>query len=401
MWVHGAAPFVRGVELHRMRVRKGLLVVVGLVVLLVVGFFAASIHRNHQLGQRLVDDVAALRARKHVLLRPEGAPPPAVENGSVCLASTLGVAPYDLSPFSNRSGDVKEFVDGKKPLTELSQDLRDRLDTLRPWVAAVRACGDAATVSIAPNAEPWSVNVPALKLSSAGRHTALDVRIMLHDQRVGEALEACTATMEVALNGSRESVMNAMTASAVVKTLAGVCAEAWSLADGPTRKHFGGRWVLLGTRFGSEREVFESERVTMSLMLFLPYASEDARAKLPANPMPVELPPVQRLYLGRVWSNWDAAMRKVVEANDDASRAAAKQALRDTRPWWLPVEAWLLDFDSSQFHERMEFQRALLNTLASFATNGSTPLPSSVTSDETTVTLTDVDGAKLVLTRPR
>lgn len=370
--------------------RRGLIAVGISVPLLVVGFVAATIRTNHQLGDQLLTDIATLRAKRIKVLRPEGAMPPRHTNGLACLASVAKSAPPSVTAFNDAKAEATVFANGEKPLSDLPEATRAMIEPLRPWVVAMRECGDAAELQWVEAVEPWGDLNPVMKSNIAMRHTALDARILLSEGHAARALQSCTEGLESTLDVSHLGLTGSIVAATAVRTLAPICAAAWTEVTPEVRKDIGPRWVLLSTRLASDAEILECDRVAGSVLVFAPYASSEARAKFPPLASPgFELSPVDRVSLPRLWGRWDASMRQLAAAKDETSFIALDHALRDW-PWWLP-EGSLLTVGEGyvRVHARLESARAALGVMTSIATGA--PLPASATEKDGVITLPALD----------
>lgn len=357
--------------------------VAALVVVLLAGFVAATIRTNHQLGEQLVADVAALRARRVKVLRPDGALPPRNDNGLLCFASVAKTAP-SLAAF-NGEKERNAFAWGDKPLSELPDSTRAAMDPLRPWVEAMRGCGDAAELQWVEAVEPWNDSWALQTKSTLLVHTALDVRLLLAQGHAPRALQVCTEGLEANLDLSRLGLIDAMLAANAVLRLAPLCSEAWGQVTAEVRRDVGPRWVLLSTRLASDAELLEVERVAMSLALFAPLASAESRAKLPAAAaLAFELSRVERLLLTRLWAPWDAKMRQLAAAKDEASFSEADARLRE-HPWWLQGSILTAGDGYAEWHARLNRARAVLSVLASISAG--TPLPPGAVEKDGVITL--------------
>jgi hypothetical protein len=378
--------------------RRGLIVVALLVVLLFAGFVGATVHRNHQLGDRLVDDIAALRAKRVKVVRADGAPPPRHGNAFQCLAAVMKTAPTtSLGTFNDPQLDLGPYIRGERLTAELVRTTPS-IDALRAWVEAMRGCSDASELQWVEGLEPWDSG--PMPWMAVMKHTALDARILLDDQQPEHALAVCTEGLEFAVDLSHLGLLGAMLASAGLRQLSPVCSEAWAAASPTVHEDLGPRWVLLSQRLAGNEEILESERVTTELSLFRQFADAEARAKYPPTRDAFELAPVERLALMRLWSRWDAGMRALAAAKDPAALAAADAQLRET-PWWLPTGGIFGGgYDGySKFLARLDALRGLLDVLSSIATGAKTSLPPGATEKDGFVELPQDDGKIIRLRR--
>ncbi|MFT3713233.1 MAG: hypothetical protein QM817_36725 [Archangium sp.] len=378
--------------------RRGLLVVAVLVVVLIAGFVLATVRNNHQLGDRLATDLETLRARRIKLLRPDGAPPPRNTNGFACLAGVMKTAPTNVTALNDPKLELTPVMRGEKPVSELDAGVVATVESLRPWVEAMRTCSDASELQWVEAMEPWeSGPTPWI---SVMRQSAIDARLLLADRQPEHALAVCTEGLEYSLDLSRVGLLGAMLSTAGLRMLAPVCSEAWAASSKESHDSLGPRWVLLGTRLASDEEMLEVERVTMELSLFRQFATDEARAKYPATRDAFQFTFVERLALARLWGRWDAAMRDLAVAKDAAAREKADLPLREN-PWWLPRDALLGGSNEgyTKFLTRLESSRALLNVLSSLATGAKTPLPPGATEKDGVIELPMDDGTLVRLKR--
>ena len=346
-------------------------------------------------GEALVRDLAAAKAR--VIPRVPAPKAPLHDNGFKCLAGMLDVTPADLSPFYGRGMDVlNDFVDGTRPVSELSPEVSARLKALSPWATSVRSCGESASLGfvegLAPGTPPQQLRWDRLTVATPAliEFTALELRVLLADKQPEVALERCAATWATVADQSHLGLLGATFARMAVRRLAPACGAALAAAAPDVRVQAGKQWMPLKNRLATAAEILEFERLNTSLLVFAWVAPEAERAQLPPVTPLGSTDLKNRLRVLHMWVDWDAAMRKLVAAGPE-ERASASAAV-DASLGELKLSAQYAPFLASY-----EETGLVLDLLTDLASGGEHPLPTGVTKNEKQLEYVNAQGERLVI----
>lgn len=380
--------------------RRVLFGVIGLLVLLVVGFIAVPHLQSRALGQRLAADIA--KVRSNVITRTPAPRNPQHDNGFACLAGMLKVTPRDLTPFSlngpPKEPDLSPWVRGDAPLDTVPPELEERAAALSGWADEMRACGSSMTLKFVAGLEPWDA-LPRYgeTVMALTRFTTLEVRRLVADKQPQLALERCNATLAFALDQSHLGLLGSMTAVASLRVLSTHCATAFNALPVEERKNFAPQWVVLSTRLASTKEVFEVERLTGSVVFFSPLVDTEGIPR-PSEVASPGSTVVSRWVLRRLWSTWDARMRVLGDvAGNPVERAkAANEVEALFAEWWVPMEL-SIPANYEKFAVRLDEGRLILSVLQWLANGATGALPEGATRVEAGVEWKDLDGKAHVI----
>lgn len=323
--------------------KRVVLVMLGLVLALPVGFWLVLTVQARSLAQGVVTDARELDARSFVLSGNEPG------NVIDCLGRAADVSP-DLSrqlPWTDAA--VMAVTSGVSPFAALRDEARAEVDAHRAWVAEVAACGRLATVAPAGGLGAFAdvrhgrrQSMPRL-MESLTSLAPLLMRDALEQGRADDALELCGATLTVTTAWMRLEGLEAMLPTlGPVRAVDAGCGDALDAASVEARQRFARR-VGEVARLGPDgAEMMRLERTSLALQLFGAWVPARYDAMLPANARLItadqRAAPWTRGLSGTIalrlyWRKFDRGMREVEAAarlpsgERDAAIIAAQERL--------------------------------------------------------------------------
>lgn len=300
--------------------RRAVLTVLGAIVGLLLAGWLVLARQATKLGEGLVQDAAALEARRFELTGPRG-------EVFECAGLEADVSP-DLSrtlPWT--SPDVLAAANGAGPLTE---PMRAALAEHGAWLARTLACGRLSTVAPAPGVGPFPdlrhgrrQSMPRLT-ESLTTLAPLALREDLARGAPAAALERCADVLALTTAWLRLEGLEAMLPTlGPSRAVMPACTEALSLAPEAERVHFRARLAELRRLAPGYAEIIALERTQLGLRFFGAWLPLELEARLPASARAVTR--AQReskfdrgiaatLALRLYWRKFDAGMREVEQA---------------------------------------------------------------------------------------
>lgn len=363
---------------------RRLLLLLAVLVIAIPGIlFLVWDAQTRALGNTLVADFTAAKAR--VITRTPVPRAPLHENGYQCLGQMLDVTAPDYGPFG--APELADFITGKKPITELSPDVRARMLKFSPWAVTLRGCAESLELRWVDGLSPWAPPTHPRQLRLAGAipalidFTALELRVLLGDGQPEVALERCTATWATVADQSHLGLVGARHARKAASTLAPACGEALAKAPAEAKAQIARQWPHLRNRLAPVKELIEAERLGSSVRTFAWVSSEAITSQLPGVVAPGTSGLMSRIAAGRTWRAREAALRALAQTSG-AERTRAADAIEPG-----------LGQDLTAYEETF----VLFELLADLAAGGSKPLPAGVTRTEQGLEFASADGQKLVI----
>ncbi|MDP1826502.1 MAG: hypothetical protein Q8L48_24750 [Archangium sp.] len=370
-----------------------------------VALFLTWDTQTRNLGNALLAELTT--AKKTLITRTPPPQAPLHDNGYQCVGAMLDVTASDFAPFYGKEKPLEDFITGAKAITDLPEDVRAKMKAFSPWATSLRGCGESMKLSYVEGVAPWAPDTHPrqVRLASAIpaliEFTALELRVLLGDQQPEVALERCSQTWAMVADQSHLGLAGALHARMAVRRLAPACGEALAAVPADVRAQVAKPWASLKNRLATPHELIDLERLKLSLVVFAWVSGDPIRTQLPPAALPVGAPGLKRrLRVGRLWHQWDAAMRKLSSVADapGAERVSASEAVDATFEGTTDVNAAT---QYAKFLAASDETAVLLDLFADLAAGGTKPLPAGVTKTGLGLEYDNGQGQKLLIAIPK
>jgi hypothetical protein len=385
--------------------KRIILVLTVLALATPVALFLTWDTQTRTLGNALLADLTT--AKKVIITRTPPPQAPLHENGYQCVGGMMDVTPTDFAPFYGQQSGLEDYITGTKPISDLPRDVRARMQSFSPWATSLRGCGESLQLSWVDGISPWAPETQlrqarlAAAIPALIEFTALELRVLLADQQPEVALERCTQTWAMVADQSHLGLVGALHARMAVRRLAPACGAALAAVPPEVRTQVAKPWAALRSRLAPAHELIELERLKSSLVVFAWVSGDAIRPQLPPAALPVGEPGLKRrLRVGRLWHQWDGAMRKLGSVADapGAERVGASEAVDAVFAGTTDVNAAT---QYAKFLTAVEETAVVLDLFADLAAGGTKPLPAGVTKTDKGLEYDNGQGQKLVIAIPK
>jgi hypothetical protein len=313
---------------------------------------------------------------------------PKHENGLACLGRVSKTK--TRSPAFER---LKAFPDDGEITTEVRSDL----ESIRPWLEAMRDCSDSALVVANSETQPFKRTPLEVSVHLLHHATRVELLALAETSEWSHAVRLCAATLEVSRDLSYLGVDASRVAGSALRGLLSPCARALAHLDATERQAVAPRFMALATRGITAADLAEAERLWFSLSAFSGFVDADLRFRLP--PIETELQLNAEDWFPRLieWRAMDPMKRRVVEAasvGGPGLTTAINAYEERLGSWWMPRSLEIMHQDYGRLLARHRDDEAMLQVLM-VAVAGGTDYPPQVSRGPAGLAFTFFDGKTL------
>lgn len=318
-------------------VRWGAVVALAIVVSLAL----VVVWNTRSRGERLVADVTRLSAFRARPVHREPVLP--VRTFQECVAPLLDAQPdagtFELTRSAAFSEQVALVTDGGAPYASLPDDVKADANRLEPWVEAVVACtrapghGDAEGLGLfAGWTHPRQMG-PLNLMSTVPRLVRLELRAALARGDVRAAREHCSDSLALARDLVHDrGLVGGMGFASITALITPGCVSALEASDAEGRSDFLRELRAIRGSTPTFRDILESERAQMQVVLFGALLSEGQLARLSSNARSLADTPLgsssaSKLTLALMWKSYLTRLDRMIEACGSSTRDAELAAV--------------------------------------------------------------------------